>query len=72
MLTDDMPSEMREAILQAEIERLRYREKLLQHVIDIRPAKNAGLVASYENWTNNIYMMEANDARELKSTEDKT
>jgi hypothetical protein len=45
-----------------EIERLQYRVNLLQHIIDIRPAKNAGLSAAYEVWTNNIYLMEFNEA----------
>tara|TARA_R110000772_G_scaffold7843_2_gene26341 strand:+ start:4031 stop:4246 length:216 start_codon:yes stop_codon:yes gene_type:complete len=46
----------------AEVERLKYRVDLLQHVIDIRPAKNAGLVAAYDVWTDSIYARELNEA----------
>ena len=46
----------------AEVERLKYRVDLLQHVIDIRPAKNAGLVAAYDVWTDRIYARELNEA----------
>lgn len=45
-----------------EITRLEYRVELLQHVIDIRPAKNAGLVTAYAMWTDNIYRRELNEA----------
>jgi hypothetical protein len=43
-----------------EIKRLKYRVKLLQHVIDTRPAKNASLSTAYGKWSDSIYKREFN------------